>query len=134
MKILIMGLPGSGKTTLAKNLWKGIPDSIWYNADEVRKKYDDWDFSITGRERQAIRMSSLCDPNKIVICDFVAPTDRLRTIFKADYLIWMDTILEGRFADTNMLFESPIKYSLRIENFKYSIKDIINSIMDYTKE
>ena len=52
-----MGLPGSGKTTLAKNLWKGIPDSIWYNADEVRKKYDDWDFSITGRERQAIRMS-----------------------------------------------------------------------------
>ena len=46
----------------------------------------------------------------------------------------MDTILEGRFADTNMLFESPIKYSLRIENFKYSIKDIINSIMDYTKE
>ena len=59
-KFLIMGLPGAGKTTLANKLATKII-SIRINADEVRKKYNDWDFSEEGRDRQAKRMRDLSD-------------------------------------------------------------------------
>lgn len=114
MKILICGLPGSGKTTLACALSKLI-DCIWYNADAVRSKYDDWDFSEEGRLRQATRMKQLADDsNGHVICDFVAPTKEIRDIFDADYVIWVDTIKKGRFKDTNKVFEPPTQYDMRV--------------------
>ncbi len=101
-----MGLPGSGKTTIAKLL---VPmfNAVWLNADEVRKKADDWDFSPSGRTRQAERMKSFAqkalDENRNVIADFVCPTEQTREDFNADYIIWMDTIKEGRFEDTNKM-------------------------------
>jgi adenylylsulfate kinase len=114
MKILICGLPGSGKTTLASALLKLI-DCVWYNADAVRKNYNDWDFSKEGRLRQATRMKTLADDSKgHVICDFVAPTKEIRDIFNADYTIWVDTIKEGRFNDTNKVFEPPTQYDMRV--------------------
>ena len=109
-----MGLPGSGKTTLASALLKLI-DCVWYNADAVRKNYNDWDFSKEGRLRQATRMKTLADDSKgHVICDFVAPTKEIRDIFNADYTIWVDTIKEGRFNDTNKVFEPPTQYDMRV--------------------
>ena len=110
LKILIMGLPGSGKTTLVEELKKHLSFDH-FNADEIRKKYDDWDFSDEGRTRQAIRMSTLSNEsvnsNKIAICDFVCPTEDLRTTFKGDLIVWVNTIQSGRFEDTNKLFEAP---------------------------
>ena len=77
-KILIMGLPGAGKTTLAEKLVKKI-DAIWINADEVRRKYNDWDFSNEGRLRQANRMKSLANDalnqKKHVVVVFVFKTE-----------------------------------------------------------
>lgn len=114
MKILICGLPGSGKTTLAHALSKLI-DCIWYNADAVRSKYNDWDFSNEGRLRQATRMKKLAnDSNGHVICDFVAPTTKIRDIFNADYVVWIDTIKLSRFDDTNKVFEPPKHYNIRV--------------------
>ena len=87
MKILIMGLPGSGKTTLAKHL---VPmfNAVWLNADEVRKEADDWDFSPEGRQRQSLRMWTLAeeaiDKNRVVVADFICPTQQNRKEFKAD--------------------------------------------------
>lgn len=113
-RILIMGLPGSGKTTLATALVNKLdPRCLWLNADAIRKQYNDWDFSLEGRLRQAQRMRELADSlsdelNKdYVICDFVAPLEQMRSIFDADLTIWLDTISAGRFEDTNKIFEMP---------------------------
>jgi len=110
MKILVFGLPGSGKSTLAEPLAK-LLGGVWINADQVREEYDDWDFTPEGRMRQANRMRHLSDgvvrAGKIAVTDFVCPTEAARQAFDPDYTIWMDTIKEGRFEDTNKMFEQP---------------------------
>jgi adenylylsulfate kinase len=120
MKILIMGLPGSGKTHLAERLQKHL-NCAWYNADKIREMANDWDFSEAARLRQAYRMKSVADFEKsfdrTVICDFVCPLQITREIFEADYTIWMNTIQSGRFQDTNKMFETPGYADLVIDKF-----------------
>ena len=117
MKILIMGLPGSGKSFLAESLQKEL-DCAWFNADKIRLYANDWDFSDSARLRQARRMRSLADFEKsegrTVICDFVCPTELTRYIFEADYTIWMDTIDESQYPDTNKLFEPPTQVDFHV--------------------
>ena len=115
--ILVMGLPGAGKTTLANELAKLI-ECKGLNADEIRKATNDWDFSEEGRKRQAKRMSD--EALKIkkeginVIADFICPTPEARELFPADYIIWVDTIKEGRFEDTNQMFVKPEKFNFHV--------------------
>ena len=140
-KILIMGLPGSGKTFMATALKKyleenGTADNMslsralttdfqlgdykvtvdWFNADEIRKRFNDWDFSHGGRIRQSLRMAefALKSSGDFVIADFVAPLVEMRNNFKADWTIWMDTIDQGRYADTNKAFVPPALYDFRV--------------------
>lgn len=120
MKILILGLPGAGKTYLAERLQKHL-ECAWFNADEVRKMANDWEFGEEARIRQARRMRNIADYEKgcgrTVICDFVCPTKLTRHIFEADYTVWMNTIDEGRFEDTNRMFEVPAMSDLVIDKF-----------------
>ena len=120
MKILIMGLPGSGKTWLAENLQIRL-NCAWYNADKIRQMANDWDFSETSRLKQAYRMKVLADLEKsykrTVICDFVCPVSATREIFNADITIWMNTIIAGRFQDTNKMFQDPSTYDYVIDHF-----------------
>lgn len=136
-----MGLPGSGKTTMAAALKHYLEDNSsintmpswrltdlayppshysstvdWFNADEIRKRFNDWDFSKEGRIRQSLRMAefALKCTGDYVICDFVAPLPEMRTNFNADWVIWMDTIDSGRFDDTNKAFVPPDIYDFRI--------------------
>ena len=138
-KILIMGLPGSGKTYLAQALktylesnstLKNMPahrmqDIVpasykcsvdWFNADDVRKRFNDWDFSKEGRIRQSLRMAEFAikSTGDYVICDFVAPLVEMRNNFKADWTVWVDTIDQGRFDDTNKAFIPPKEYDFRV--------------------
>ena len=115
--ILIMGLPGSGKTTLADELAPML-NAKRLNADEVRKEANDWDFSEEGRKRQAKRMADfaikLRNIGDYVVADFICPTPEARRLFPADYIIWVDTIKEGRFDDTNKMFIKPDKYDFQV--------------------
>ena len=119
-RILIMGLPGAGKTFLAQHILEHLQNDrktvMWLNADDVRKKYNDWDFSHEGRIRQSLRMRELADSYDVdyVICDFVAPLVEMRNNFKADWTVWVDTIDRGRFEDTNKVFVAPEQYDFRI--------------------
>ena len=157
MKILICGLPGSGKTWLAKRLVDSIENCAWYNADIIRTAANDWDFTHEGRTRQAKRMKTFADfeasNGRSVICDFVAPTEQSRLSFNPDYLIWLDTIKEGRvvdnkkeeletakdlpfevesleksdaFKDTTRMFEPPTNANKKITSFLND--DEINSL------
>ena len=114
-----MGLPGSGKTTLASKLVPLI-NAKWVNNDEARKAANDWDFSEEGRERQAKRMAKIAEKYKqegkysYLVTDYICPTPKTRELFKADYLIWVDTITKGRFDDTNKMFIKPEKFDFRV--------------------
>ena len=137
-KILIMGLPGSGKTTLASEL---VPllNAKWLNNDKVRKAANDWDFSEEGRVRQAKRMADLAEKYKqegnFVVCDFICPTPETRKLFGADIIIWMDTVDKCEFEDTNKLFVSPSHYEEKVKLIirshnkdwaKYIVEEIAN--------
>ena len=138
-KILIMGLPGAGKTSLAKLL---VPmfNAVSLNEYEVRKEANDWDFSEMGRSIQTNRMKRLADEaiqnNRNVIADFVCPTKHTREDFNADYIVWMDTIKEGRFEDTNKMFEEPDNFDFKVTHkdapmWAYLIKqDILERFND----
>tara|TARA_B100000029_G_scaffold419268_1_gene424713 strand:- start:824 stop:1312 length:489 start_codon:yes stop_codon:yes gene_type:complete len=148
MKILVCGLPGSGKTWLSERLSKYLKNCAWYNADILRRCSNDWDFTAEGRNRQARRMKEFADfevkNGRWVICDFVAPTEKIREIFSPDYIIWLDTINQARvvsskinelksienlpfdaenlssskaFYDTNKMFEAPKNINKHIKSF-----------------
>ena len=130
--VLIIGLPGSGKTTLARELKKKLK-AEWLNADKVRKKYNNWDFSKNGVLRQAKRMKLLSKKSKkkFVIADFVCPYELGRRIFKPDYLVWMNTIKKGRLSTFDKSFQNPKKFDFEInnKNAKKNSKLISNKIL-----
>ena len=128
-----MGLPGSGKTTLAQELMRQLaPDAVHLNADAIRQVNNDWDFSSEGRIRQAKRMRTLADGivRPYAIADFVAPLKEMREIYAPDYIVWVDTIQQGRFEDTNSLFVQPDNYNMRVttQNAEYWAKLIYEEL------
>jgi len=111
--LLIMGLSGSGKTTFAEMVVnefhkREIPVT-WFNADEIREEYNDWDFSDDGRSRMAKRMRDLVDASETEynVVDMIAGTLKQRLLLKPDYAIWMDTIEKSKYADTDAVFTRP---------------------------
>ena len=131
--ILVMGLPGAGKTTLANELAPSL-NAKRLNADEIRRAANDWDFSEEGRKRQAKRMAEhalkLKNEGNYVVADFICPTPEARSLFPADFIIWVDTIKEGRFEDTNQMFIKPEKFNFHVtsQDAKYWAPKILKEI------
>ena len=129
-------MPGAGKTTLAYELVNQFKAHnktvIWHNADIIRKEFDDWDFTPEGRLRQVKRMRDMADKSGVdfAICDFVCPTDEYRKVFDADIVVWLDTITQGRFEDTNKVFVPPDQYDFRVteQDSKKWAKKIISEL------
>ena len=120
MIIQFMGLPGSGKTTIADAV-RDRTNAIHLNADQVRSGLNkDLGFTPEDRVEQARRMGELARllegiQDKPVLVDFVCPTEETRKAFgEADVVVWVDTIKESRFDDTNKLWEDPEHYDHRI--------------------
>jgi cytidyltransferase-like protein len=118
-KILIMGLPGAGKTTLAKVL---VPllNAVHFNADEVRANVNkDLGFALEDRLEQARRMGWLCDrvveAGTFAIADFICPTAETRDAFGDAFVVWVDRIKSSRFPDTDALFQPPTHWDIRVE-------------------
>lgn len=141
MKILVMGLPSSGKTTLASALAREL-SCVHFNADEVRKEINkDLGFSVVDRIEQARRMGVLCDIasryGANVIADFVCPTPETRQAFGAHFIVWVDRIKEGPFKDTNKLFVPPEKCDVRVDGkfgMQYYAEEIANMIAPKKKK
>ena len=132
MKILIFGLPGSGKTTLAKP-FADLIGGVHINADEIRSHYSDWDFTPEGRMRQAARMRYLADgvvrAGKVAVTDFVCPTEQARSEFNPDFTVWMDTIKEGRFEDTNAMFVEPPHCDYHVEGWFSDTHEVLLKVV-----
>ena len=134
IKILVMGLSSSGKTSLTESLVNTLNKQksvFWINADAVRHLANDWDFSEEGRTRQAHRLYNLAESSDsdIVICDFIAPLPESREIFNADYTIWMDTIKRSKYKDTDDAFIAPSSTNLTITQFNYNVENIAKDIL-----
>jgi cytidyltransferase-like protein len=117
-KILIMGLPGAGKTTLA-NALAPLLNAVVFNADAVRTNISrDLGFSHEDRIEHARRMGWMCDrvveAGGTVIADFICPTEETRVAFGEAFTIWVDRISAGRFDDTNRMFVAPKRFDLRV--------------------
>ena len=130
-----MGLTGAGKTTLAEQLQKKLK-CVWYNADEIRNHINrDLGFTDADRIEQATRMGRLCDivlrADRYVIADFVCPTEDTRRAFNADFTIWLDTINEGRYENTNKLFEKPDYVQLTVDTWDYDVVELVKFIRQY---
>lgn len=117
-KILLMGLPGAGKTTLATAL-APLLNAVVFNADAVRANLSrDLGFSHDDRVEHARRMGWMCDrvveAGGTVIADFICPTAETRAAFGEAFTIWADRIASGRFEDTNRMFVPPERFDLRV--------------------
>ena len=133
-----MGLPGSGKSTLAEPL-ANLLGGVWINADIIRSKYNDWDFSYNGRVHQAYRMKHLADgielAGKIAVADFICPTEETRKIFSADYTVWMNTINSSKHLDTDAVFEKPTGYNYHVAKwFDDTDKQLMKIVTDYIQQ
>ena len=139
MRILVFGLPGSGKSFFSKELIKYLGDNVEYlNGDEIRKRFDDWDFSIEGRTRQAQRILDLsleAEKNgKYVVMDFVCPTNSLRYLIKADIHVYMNRKPVRDYPDTTSLFQIPFLPNYTVKEDTDTMQVISNIVYDVRRD
>jgi hypothetical protein len=131
--IQILGLPGSGKTTLANALKERI-NAIHLNADRVRATVNsDLKFTEKDRTENARRLGEmaklLSEQGHVVIVDFICPTKKTREAFGTpDIKIALDTIYSSRFPDTDIMWMPVVDADYTFYEWK-SVKEMSDEII-----
>lgn len=121
MRILICGLPGHGKSTLAANLSRRL-HIPFYDGEAIRRSLGlGWPGDSAERVQQAHRMRALTTPilaaGGHVICSFVCPTVAARREFCADYIICVNRpdAPPMSYTDTNAIWWPPLNADLMLQ-------------------
>jgi len=131
IRVLVMGLPGSGKTELAKRLHEALPNSAYLNSMEIRKQEKDIDFKLDGIERHAYRMVEYAREHReeYVILDMVCPKPHHREIINSDFVIYVATKDKSDIEAANEIFEPPRFYDIKVRKIDdETISDILEKL------
>jgi adenylylsulfate kinase len=127
MKVLIFGLANTGKSYLSTRLKSAFADKrvAYFNADEIREKYNDWDFSDEGRKRQAQRAVDFGKQDvDLIMWDFICPFQSARDALGADLVIWMNTNQSSKYKDTDAVFERPEHCDIEVTDKDWWTDDV----------
>jgi adenylylsulfate kinase len=145
MIIWLTGQPGSGKTTLAKEIMLSGPLCQWYHVDgdDIRELFDNKDYSEQGRRKNIELAQQLAQylhsKGKKVVVSLVSPYKDQRDKFKEKigddlFEVYLYTNeIRGREDYFVKEYEPPTEKYLRLDTTNDTVEESVKKVLDYAK-